>query len=68
MVPSRPPIRERGVESGTLMPMTKLKKPSLLCPGVQHDTCEESSMNNIEVGLWTYKKRPRGPRWRPASF
>ena len=34
-----------------------------------HDTCEKIlDEQEIEVGLWAYKKRTQGPRRRSASF
>ena len=34
-----------------------------------HDTCEKIlDEEEIEVGLWAYKKRTQGPRRRSASF
>jgi hypothetical protein len=49
----------------TIRPMTPLRR--LLAE--YHETCERIlDEQDIEVGLWAYKKRPRGPRWRRASF
>ena len=51
--------------SPTMRPMTPLRH--LLAE--YHDTCERIlDEQEIDVGLWAYKKRPRGPRWRRASF
>jgi len=34
-----------------------------------HETCERIlDEQEIEVGLWAYKKRPQGPRRRSAAF
>jgi len=34
-----------------------------------HETCEKIlDEQEIEIGLWAYKKRAQGPRRRSASF
>ena len=51
--------------SPTIRPMTPLRR--LLAE--YHDTCERIlDEQEIEVGLWAYKKRPQGLRRRSASF
>ena len=49
----------------TIRPVTPLRH--LLAE--YHDTCERIlDEQEIEVGLWAYKKRPQGLRRRQASF
>ena len=49
----------------TIRPITPLRR--LLAE--YHDTCERIlDEQEIEVGLWAYKKRTPGPRRRSASF
>jgi hypothetical protein len=49
----------------TIRPITPLRR--LLAE--YHETCEKIlDEQEIEVGLWAYKKRPQGPRRRSASF
>src|SRR6476646_10512918 len=51
--------------SPTIRPITPLRR--LLAE--YHDTCERIlDEQEIEVGLWAYKKRTQGPRRRSASF
>jgi hypothetical protein len=51
--------------SPTIRPITPLRH--LLAE--HHDTCERIlDEQEIEVGLWAYKKRPQGLRRRQASF
>ena len=51
--------------SPTIRPMTPLRR---LLAGY-HDTCERIlDEQEIEVGLWAYKKRRQGLRRRSASF
>jgi hypothetical protein len=51
--------------SPTMRPMTPLRH--LLAE--YHDTCERIlDEQEIDVGLWAYKKRPQGLRRRSASF
>ena len=51
--------------SPTIRPITPLRR--LLAE--YHETCEKIlDEQEIEVGLWAYKKRPQGPRRRSASF
>ena len=48
-----------------IRPMTPLRR--LLAE--YHDTCERIlDEQEIEIGLWAYKKRPQGLRRRSASF
>ena len=51
--------------SPTIRPIMPLRR--LLAE--YHDTCERIlDEQEIEVGLWAYKKRSQGPRRRLASF
>ena len=53
------------MKSPTFHPITPLRR--LLAE--YYDTCEKIlDEQEIEVGLWAYKKRPQGPRRRSASF
>ena len=51
--------------SPTMHPITPLRR--LLAE--YHETCEKIlDEQEIEIGLWAYKKRTQGPRRRSASF
>ena len=51
--------------SPTIRPITPLRR--LLAE--YHETCEKIlDEQEIEIGLWAYKKRAQGPRRRSASF
>jgi hypothetical protein len=51
--------------SPTMRPITPLRR--LLAE--YHETCEKIlDEQEIEIGLWAYKKRTQGPRRRSASF
>ena len=53
------------MKSPTIRPITPLRH--LLAE--YHETCEKIlDEQEIEIGLWAYKKRTQGPRRRSASF
>jgi hypothetical protein len=50
-------------------PSIRLLTPLRRLLAEYHDTCEKIlDEQEIEVGLWAYKKRTQGPRRRSASF
>ena len=50
-------------------PTFRLMTPFRRLLAEYHDTCEKIlDEEEIEVGLWAYKKRTQGPRRRSASF
>jgi hypothetical protein len=50
-------------------PSLRLRTPLRRLLAEYHDTCEKIlDEQEIEVGLWAYKKRTQGPRRRSASF
>ena len=50
-------------------PTFRLRTPLRRLLAEYHDTCEKIlDEEEIEVGLWAYKKRTQGPRRRSASF
>ena len=50
-------------------PSIRLMTPLRRLLAEYHDTCEKIlDEEEIEVGLWAYKKRPQGLRRRSASF
>ena len=50
-------------------PSIRLMTPLRRLLAEYHDTCEKIlDEQEIEVGLWAYKKRAQGPRRRSASF
>ena len=50
-------------------PTIRLMTPLRRLLAEYHDTCEKIlDEEEIEVGLWAYKKRTQGPRRRSASF
>ena len=50
-------------------PTIRLMTPLRRLLAEYHDTCEKIlDEQEIEVGLWAYKKRTQGPRRRSASF
>ena len=50
-------------------PSIRLMTPLRRLLAEYHDTCEKIlDEQEIEVGLWAYKKRTQGPRRRSASF
>ena len=50
-------------------PTIRLMTPLRRLLAEYHDTCEKIlDEQEIEVGLWAYKKRPQGPRRRSAPF
>ena len=53
----------------TTSPTIRLMTPLRRLLAEYHDTCEKIlDEEEIEVGLWAYKKRPQGLRRRSASF
>ena len=50
-------------------PTIRLMTPLRRLLAEYHDTCEKIlDEQEIEIGLWAYKKRTQGPRRRSASF
>ena len=50
-------------------PSIRLMTPLRRLLAEYHDTCEKIlDEQEIEVGLWAYKKRTQGPRRRSVSF
>ena len=50
-------------------PSIRLMTPLRRLLAEYHDTCEKIlDEEEIEIGLWAYKKRAQGPRRRSASF
>lgn len=50
-------------------PAIRLMTPLRRLLAEYHDTCEKIlDEQEIEIGLWAYKKRTQGPRRRSASF